>query len=41
MYLNTLSYPIIVLFLNFVLGYLLDFKVNGFIMSLGLSKVVI
>ena len=39
-WLNTLVYPGIVVVMNFILGFWLDFQVNGFIMSLGLSKIV-
>ena len=41
MWLNTLMYPLLVILFNIIVGFCLDFKVNGFIMSLGWSKIIV
>ena len=41
MWLNTLMYPLLVILFNIIVGFGLDFKVNGFIMSLGWSKIIV
>lgn len=40
MWINTLLYPGLIIILNIIIGFKLDYKVNGFLMSLGVAKLV-
>ena len=40
MWINTLLYPSLVIILNIIIGFKLDYRVNGFLISLGVAKLV-